>query len=656
MLKIDLDAIRENARVLSALCSRAGIVVAGVTKGVCGSPLVARELLEGGVRQIADSRIENIVRLRNNGIRAELMLLRLPMPSEAEHVVRMADISLNSELPVIQRLSDAALRTGRKHKVVLMVELGDLREGMDPEEVVPLALRIVELQGVHLAGVGANLTCYGGVVPTRENLGVLAEIAGNIEQAVGFPMEIVSGGNTSSLPLLFSGQMPPKINHVRLGESLLLGLNTLDRRPIDGLRQDAFEIQAEIIEVRTKGSVPVGRIALDAFGNVPTFADVGNRRRAIVALGREDILLGDLAPVDPRIKILGASSDHLILDAHDSDRVLVPGDVLSFRPGYGALLAAMTSAYVAKRYERRRKDSVPGSRNAAIIGAPSCLGSNVAGPELAPVAIRASGLKPALERAGWVVHDPGDIASPAPSPGEICAPRNLESVVAFNEKLADTVAREIAGGSSPVVLGGDHSISLGAIAGVRRVRSHLAAIFFSAHADFNTDRTSPSSNIHGMVIAACIGLGHRRLVECGGIWPKFEQENLAMIGLREIDPEEQEALKRSQVKASTMEDIDYLGIREIVESIVREFARRVDGIHISFAMDVLDPAAAPAVSSPVPGGISAREAYLALEIIGRSGVPLSMDIVELNPTRDNGAMTSNLAAGLAAALFGKRIL
>ena len=655
-LKIDLDAILENARAVTSRCSAAGIAVAGVTKGVCGSPHVARMLVEGGVRQIADSRIENLARLRNNGIRVELMLLRLPMPSEADQVVRLADISLNSELPVIQRLSDAALRAGRKHKVVIMVELGDLREGVDPEEAVHLALRISELQGVHLAGVGANLTCYGGVVPTGDNLGVLADIAGRVEQAIGFKLEIVSGGNTSSLPLILAGRMPPKINHVRLGESLLLGLNTLDRRPLEGLRQDAFEIRAEVIEVRTKGTVPVGQIAQDAFGKVPEFHDRGNRRRAIAALGREDILLGDLAPVDPGVAVLGASSDHLILDVHDSSRIFVPGDALSFRPGYGALLAAMTSSYVAKRYERKRCDPVATLRQAALIGAPSCLGSGAAGIEKAPAIIRAAGIQAALERAGWSLSDVGDLPCPAPCHGDASVPRNLNGVVAFNEMLADTVARELSGGRAPIVLGGDHSISLGAIAGVRRVRQHLAAVFFSAHADFNTDQTSQSKNIHGMVLSACVGLGHRKLVECGGIWPKFEQESLAMIGVREIDPEEREALKRSRVLAYTMEEIDYLGIREVVECVLREFARRVDGIHVSFAMDALDPAVAPAVSSPVQGGISAREAYLAMEIIGRSGVPISMDIVELNPERDQGGMTAKLAAGLVAALFGKRIL
>ncbi len=602
--------------------------MAGVTKGVCGSPLVARAMLEGGVRQLADSRLENLARLKRNGIQAELILLRLPMLSEAEKTVRLADISLNSELPVIRCLSAAAMRAGRVHQVVLMLELGDLREGVDPAEAVLLARRVATLPGIRLAGVGVNLTCYGGVVPSPDNLRVLAEVASDMEQAVGFPMGIVSGGNTSSLPLMLDGRLPEKINHLRLGEALLLGLNTVDGQPLPGARQDAFVLRAEIIEVKTKRSMPVGKIARDAFGRQPQFVDRGDRRRAILAIGREDVLADSLSPLEPGVGILGASSDHLLVDVQDSQRVWVVGEVMSFRPGYGALLAAMTSSYVAKRFVDRSAGAVSVGRTVALIGAPSALVGRCAGTAGAPRALRQCGVQAVLERTGWRVHDIGDIET---HPG--C------TVEAYNDALAEAVAREASAGRAPVVFGGTHTISRGIVAGVRQARPHLAVVLFAAHAD-----------VQAGWLAGLAGLEDT----ANGTW--LEPENLAIIGVRDIDPAARETLKRSPALVYTMEEVDYYGIRDIAEKVAGEFAPRVDGLHVSLGLDVLDPGAAPAAARPASGGISAREAYLAMEILSCCGVPLSMDLLELDVSRDRAEMTTRLAVGLVATLFGKRLM
>ena len=493
---------------------------------------------------------------------------------------------------------------------------------------MPLARRVAALPGVRLTGVGANLTCYGGVIPSPDNLRILAEVASDVEQAVGFSLEIISGGNTSSLPLLFEGRLPAKINHLRLGESLLLGLNTLDGSPIPDTRQDAFALRAEIIEVNIKGSAPVGKIARDAFGRRPQFEDRGIRRRAILAIGREDIMLDSLKPLDEGVTILGASSDHLLVDVQDSQRVWVVGEVMSFRPGYGALLAAMTSSYVAKRFVDSSLSKMPDEQTVALIGAPVMPDADSNGAADSLRALRQSGVQAMLERAGRQVHDVGDLGAYPEGADEACI-----------EALAAVVSQEASAGHAPVVLGRTHHFLQGIVTGMRQARSHLGVVLFDAHADDRTDWLS------GLAVKAC---------DAHKAW--LAPENLAVIGVRNIAPEAREVLKRSKAMVYTMEDIDYYGIRDIAEKVVKEFALRVDGLHISFNLDVLDPTAAPAAARPEPGGISAREAYLAMEILSRCGAPLSMDLPGLNVPRDNENMTAQLAAGLVATLFGKRLM
>jgi predicted amino acid racemase len=346
-LFVDLDKVRDNARRVGAALGRVDVV--GVTKVSCGSPEVGAALLEGGAVALGESRLENAERLRDAGITAPLWLLRAPPPGLADATVRLCDLSLQSELETVAALDTAGRRQGRRHGIVAMVELGDLREGLMPAELPAFVAAVGRLANVALAGVGVNLTCYGAVVPDLDNLGRLAELAASVERQTGRALLHVSGGNSGSLGLALSGRLPAAVTSLRIGESILLGVDTLTREPLPlELHLDAFTVAAPVIECMEKPSLPCGTSAQDAFGNRPLFTDRGVRRRAICALGRQDAPPDGLRPLDPRIEVLGASSDHLILDVHDLDRPPALGDPVSFVPTYAATLQLFTSPYVHK--------------------------------------------------------------------------------------------------------------------------------------------------------------------------------------------------------------------------------------------------------------------------------------------------------------------
>lgn len=351
-IDIDLDRIEHNTRLLVARCAEAGIGVAGVSKSTCGSPAVARAMLRGGAAQIADARLDNLARLRRNGITAPLMLLRAPTPAEAERTVGLADFSLNAELTTISALSQAAQALGRQHGIVLMVDLGDLREGVLPAETIAYAEQVLSLPSVTLQGIGANLACISGIQPTRDNLESLVYLAGEIRRRLGVALPIVSGGNTFSLPLLEEGHMPAGINHLRLGAAIMLAAPPTPPRLYAGLDKRAFTLVAPVIEDKIKPARPYGLSGEDAFGRRPTFDHVADQpsRRLILAIGREDIDPAGLQPIDPHLHILGASSDHLLIEASAAGTDYHLGSDIAFAPDYAALLAAMTSPYVEKRY------------------------------------------------------------------------------------------------------------------------------------------------------------------------------------------------------------------------------------------------------------------------------------------------------------------
>ena len=347
-LEIYPDRIAQNARSVVSLCHARRAQVAAVTKVVCAHPAVVNALVAGGADMVADSRIRNLQAMADAGIDRPLMLLRIPAPSRVADVVRCANVTLNSNLRTIELLSEAALLHGVTHQVLVMVDVGDLREGIWPDKAIEVVRGAAKLRNIEVVGLGCNLACYGGVIPTRENMTALVEVRDRCREATGLALDVLSGGNSANLPLLASGEMPAGINHFRIGEAIVLGRNVIDRSPLPGTRQDTFRMVAEVVEVERKPSMPIGDRGQDAFGGTPEFEDRGVRLRAICNLGRQDVAVDGIEPVLPGITVLGGSSDHLILDVEDAEENVKVGDELEFRPGYGALLALSTSPYVQK--------------------------------------------------------------------------------------------------------------------------------------------------------------------------------------------------------------------------------------------------------------------------------------------------------------------
>ncbi|MBN2897241.1 MAG: alanine/ornithine racemase family PLP-dependent enzyme [Clostridia bacterium] len=346
VLKTDLKKIKENVSIIAKRCGEKNIDIMCVTKVFCADPKVAQAVLDGGATMLADSRVKNLMKLKD--LNAKKVLIRIPMLSEVEEVVKYADLSFNSELKTIKAIDAEAKKAGKVHDILLMVDLGDLREGVLPKDVDATVEEILKLDNINLYGLGVNLTCYGGIIPSTTNLGELVEIATAIEKKFNIKLQMVSGGNSSSYYLVENGQIPTGITNLRPGEAYVLGRETAYGHPIEGLHSDCFTLEGQIVELKEKDSLPKGEIGMDAFGNVPSFEDKGKMLRAIVAVGQQDARPGDLVPRDEKTDILGASSDHLIVDITHSDKEYQVGDILSFSVDYGSLLMLATSEYVTK--------------------------------------------------------------------------------------------------------------------------------------------------------------------------------------------------------------------------------------------------------------------------------------------------------------------
>ncbi len=343
-VEVRLDRVAENARALVTRLAPKGIAATGVTKACLGRPAVARAMLDGGVRALGDSRIENVMALRAAGCAAPVTLLRSPMVSQAERVVAFATASCNSERVVLEHLAEAALALGRAHRVILMVELGDLREGVMPDAVEPLARWVRDRRGLELAGIGTNLACQSGVVPDAANMSVLSELSTAIESELSVELATVSGGNSANLAWALAADDVGRVNELRLGESILLGRDPVHRGAIGGLHTDAFRLVAEVIESQDKPARPWGTVGRSAFGVASARTGTGTVRQALLALGRQDVDPDGLGP-PAGMRVLGASSDHVVLDT-GSEHLAVGAEV-SFGLDYGALMRAMTSPFVA---------------------------------------------------------------------------------------------------------------------------------------------------------------------------------------------------------------------------------------------------------------------------------------------------------------------
>lgn len=350
-LMIDLEKIKNNVRVMRELTDRGKVQLGIVTKSFTADRKTVEAVVEQGVDFLADARIENIKGYADLGV--PTLLLRITQPCEIEEVIKYATISLNSELSTIQKMNEEAKKQHKTHKVVLMVDLGDLREGIffeNEEEILQVAEAIHKLENIELHGVGVNLTCYGAVIPKNDNLSILVKIARKIEERLGIKLQMISGGNSSSIYLIDRGELPEGINSLRIGEAFILGNETAYGARVEGTVDDAVILQAQLVEVKHKPTLPIGEIGKDAFGQVPYYEDKGIAKRGILALGKQDTDLDSMTPLDPKIDIMGGSSDHTIVDLTHSDKDYQVGDIVEFKLGYGALLKLFTSKYVDRAY------------------------------------------------------------------------------------------------------------------------------------------------------------------------------------------------------------------------------------------------------------------------------------------------------------------
>lgn len=358
-LEINLRKLKHNARAEVNTLAKSGITIMGVNKVFNGLLETADAIVKAGIDVVAESRINNLRKLQS--LNCKKCLLRTSCISEIEDVVRYADISLNSEITVIRSLSREAVKQNKVHRVMLMVDMGDIREGIwfENREYLEEAVRqILELPNLEMYGLGTNFTCYGSVLPTLENGRMFVQIAHELEAKVGMKFKYLSGGNCTSYHLIEKGTWPKGINHLRIGALHQFGIEYVDIKYLDEYYHSDMDVKrvvsnlyilkAEIIEVNSKPTVPLGELGLDSFMRTKSFVDRGDRRRALLALGHQDVSSENIWPVDPRIEILGQTFDHTIVDIENSEKDYRVGNLIAFEVDYTGLLAACISESVNK--------------------------------------------------------------------------------------------------------------------------------------------------------------------------------------------------------------------------------------------------------------------------------------------------------------------
>ncbi|MEI4197719.1 alanine/ornithine racemase family PLP-dependent enzyme [Roseovarius sp. E0-M6] len=339
-IEVDLGKIRRNTQTLVGRLSPRGIGVTGVTKAVCGHPAIAQAMLDGGAVGLADARISNVQRLRAAGMTGPITLIRTPMLSQADHVVQSCEASYNTEKLVITALAAAAIRNGSDHGIILMVEMGDQRDGILPENLEDIALHVMQMPGVALKGIGANFACLSGLSPTALQMAALCDLANEIEGVCGPFLKIVSGGNSTNLPWALGEHATGRVNDLRLGEAILLGVEPVSGDQIGGMHTDAFTLVAEVIETGAKPSpFPIALIDPPR-ERLRIVTPSGASARMILAMGHQDTdILGLSMPAGSTL--IGATSDHLVIGTLGIPPT--PGSEVRFQMNYNALMHAMAA-------------------------------------------------------------------------------------------------------------------------------------------------------------------------------------------------------------------------------------------------------------------------------------------------------------------------
>ncbi|MGP4070837.1 arginase [Halobacillus sp. B29] len=298
------------------------------------------------------------------------------------------------------------------------------------------------------------------------------------------------------------------------------------------------------------------------------------------------------------------------------------------------------------------------NKQISVIGVPMDLGQMRRGVDMGPSAIRYAGMTERLEKLKYDIEDLGDIDIPLPpqtGSEKLDNLRNLNEISEGSQSLAEEVDKVVEEGRFPLVLGGDHSIAMGTLAGIAKHYENLGVIWYDAHGDLNTADSSPSGNIHGMPLAVSLGIGHEKLTSIHGYEPKIKPENVVIVGARSLDEGERDLIKEHGIKVYTMHEVDRMGMTKVMEESVEYLKGRTDGVHLSLDLDGLDPHEAPGVGTPVIGGLSYRESHLAMEMLYQSGMITSAEFVEVNPILDEKNKTASVAVGLMGSLFGESL-
>lgn len=352
---IDPLAISHNYGMVNRWVEDHGATLTVVTKALCGHAGTIAALAGMGVTSIADSRLKNLRELAKSDAGFEKWYLRPPAQSQLEEVVELTDVSLNTELHTVKKLNEVARERDTVHRVILMIELGDLREGILPGALVRLYNEVFQLKNIEIPGIGANLGCFSGTVPSVDQLMQLVLYRELLELKFQKELPIISAGSSVLLPFLLEGRVPGAVNHFRVGEAILLGTDLINGGTMQGLRDDGFILEAEIIEMKEKSLTPSGE-TVDEIAPFPVADETDEKDRApgsrgyraVVTVGGLDTDISGLVPVDPSYRIAGASSDVTVLNLGDNPKNLRTGDTVCFRMGYSTMVRLMNNSYTEK--------------------------------------------------------------------------------------------------------------------------------------------------------------------------------------------------------------------------------------------------------------------------------------------------------------------
>lgn len=353
-LKLYRDKLRTNHQVLSHWFEGNGIEWGVVTKLLCGNKTYLQELVDLGVREMHDTRISNLKAIKSISPEVQTVYIKPPAKRSISSVVRFADVSFNTDLSTIRGLSAEAVKQERLHKVIIMVEMGDLREGVMGEDLTDFYAQVFELPGIEIIGLGTNLNCLNGIMPSADKLIQLSLYKQLIEARFGRVIPWVSGGTTVTVPLLLNKELPKGVNHFRIGEALFFGADLFTGGVLPGMEPDVFELFAEVIELYEKPIVPTGVQMENPSGHKPEFDDADRGRRsyrAILDIGLLDVQPSYLIPADEHVQVIEASSDMLVVDLGDAPQDYRVGSVMRFRLKYMGALGVMNSRYIDKVVE-----------------------------------------------------------------------------------------------------------------------------------------------------------------------------------------------------------------------------------------------------------------------------------------------------------------